>query len=180
MLKKSLFLDRDGVINIDRNYASKPSEIEFVEGIFDLGRYAIRKDYFIFVITNQSGIGREYYTEREFFLLTKWMKQVFEKEKCPITKVFYCPYHPVYGIGKYKRDSEFRKPNPGMILKAKRRYNLDLQNSVLIGDKKIDIETGLKAGVKVNLLFSLDKNEKLTRNGVYLIKTLSDAFPFII
>jgi len=158
--KKSLFLDRDGVVNVDLDYVSKPSQVVFIEGVFDLCRYAIKKDYLIFIITNQSGIGRGYYTERDFIFLTKWMKHIFEKEKCPITKVFYCPYHPVYGIGKYKRDSQFRKPNPGMILRAQKRYDVDLQNSVLIGDKKTDIEAGLSAGIRLNILFSQNMDHR--------------------
>jgi D-glycero-D-manno-heptose 1,7-bisphosphate phosphatase len=150
-MQKCLFLDRDGVINEDRGYVYKIEEFVFREGIFDLCREYISKGFIIIIVTNQSGICHEYYTEEDFHKLTNWMKERFLEESIVITDVFFCPYHPD-GVGKYKKESIYRKPNPGMILDEASKYNIDLKNSVLIGDKETDIEAGKTAGVEENIL----------------------------
>lgn len=153
---QALFLDRDGVINIDHAYVCKPDTFEFIDGIFELCRKAKELGYLIFVITNQAGIGRGYYTEQDFLTLTDWMIGEFKKQNVEIDKVYFCPSHPEHGIGKYKVDSPNRKPNPGMILQAKKEFDIDLARSILIGDKESDIQAGIAAGVAVNVLF--DRN----------------------
>jgi len=157
-LKRALFLDRDGVINIDHAYVHKPDDFEFVEGIFDLCLQALSLEYIIIIITNQAGIGRGYYSEQQFSTLTDWMCGEFAKEKINISHVYFCPYHEEHGIGEYKKSSSFRKPAPGMILQAKDEYNIDLANSVLVGDKMSDIQAGAAAGVGCNLLYHSDFN----------------------
>ena len=152
-MQKCLFLDRDGVINEDQGYTHKIEDFVFRKGIFDLCRDYLKKDFIIVIVTNQSGIGRGYYTEGDFHKLTDWMKDRFLDEGIKITDVFFCPYH-VDGIGKYKKDSNDRKPNPGMILRATEKHNIDLKNSVLIGDKETDIEAAKRAGVGKAILVS--------------------------
>ena len=156
MIRKALFLDRDGVINIDTGYVHRIRDFKFVEGIFELTRFAIDKGYMIFVVTNQAGIGRGYYTEADFHALTQWMLDCFKSEGVAIKKVFFSPYHPVHGIGKYKQNHLSRKPYPGMFLQAENEFDLDLNSSVLIGDKASDIKAGLAAGVGTNLYLSND------------------------
>ncbi len=151
-MNKALFLDRDGVINIEKNYVYKIEDFEFIDGIFELTRKYQDMGYLIIVITNQAGIARGYYTENDFMKLTEWMQQEFEKNGIHITKVYYCPHHPDYGLGIYKKDCDCRKPKPGMILKAKEEFNINLKESILIGDKESDIEAGKRAGVGTNLL----------------------------
>ncbi|MEO1122842.1 MAG: HAD family hydrolase [Cyanobacteria bacterium J06635_15] len=151
---RALFLDRDGVVNQDRKYVYRPEQIEFVEGIFDLCRHARQLSNLLFIVTNQSGIGRGYYTEADFYQLTGWMLSVFEEQACPIDQVYYCPYHPTAGIGKYQRESNWRKPQPGMILAAAQAFNLDLSSSVLVGDQYRDIAAGQAAGVGCNILYA--------------------------
>jgi len=151
-LNKALFLDRDGVINIERSYVHSPEAFEFQEGIFDLCRAAQRLDYLILVVTNQAGIARGYYTEAEFLELTDWMTQQFAVQKISISQVYYCPYHPIHGVGKYKADSPDRKPKPGLLCRAQADFHLDLKNSVLVGDKMSDIEAGKAAGIATNIL----------------------------
>jgi len=148
MLKKALFLDRDGVINHDAGYTSKVDDFHFIEGIFELCRKAKQLGYLIIVVTNQAGIGRGYYSEQEFLLLTEWMRRRFIAEGAPITDVYFCPYHIEYGIGRYRQDSFDRKPNPGMLLKAAEEYNIDLLHSIMIGDKESDLAAATSAGVK--------------------------------
>lgn len=150
-MQKCLFLDRDGVINEDYGYVYKIKDFVFKKDIFELCKKYLSGGFIIIIITNQSGIGRGYYTEKDFYKLTDWMKQQFLKKGIIITDVFFCPYYEK-GIDKYKKGFENRKPNPGMILKAAKKYNIDLANSVLIGDRKTDIEAGENAGIGNNIL----------------------------
>ena len=152
--KRALFLDRDGVINQDYDYVYRPEQIEFVDGIFELCRHAHSLGYLIFVVTNQSGIGRGYYKEDTFHHLMDWMGGVFQDQGCPIAQVYFCPYHPTEGVGQYRRESSLRKPKPGMILAAGEDFDLDLTCSVLVGDRHRDIEAGQAAGVGCNLLYA--------------------------
>jgi D-glycero-D-manno-heptose 1,7-bisphosphate phosphatase len=146
---RALFLDRDGVINHDDGYTSRPEDFKFIEGIFDLCREARAKGYLLIVVTNQAGIGRGYYSEPDFQALTAWMCSRFEEEGAPITDVFFCPDHPEYGIGSYKIDSFDRKPNPGMFLRACEKYRLLMQESIMIGDKDSDMQAAKRSDVGV-------------------------------
>ena len=128
-INKALFLDRDGVINIDTGYVHKVEDFQFVEGIFELVRVAFSKDYLICVITNQAGIGRGHYSVEEFKILSHWMCAQFKENKSEITKVYYSPYHPIHGLGEYKKDDVSRKPNPGMLFQAERELDIDLSKS---------------------------------------------------
>lgn len=148
-----MFLDRDGVINVNNGYVYRREEFEFTQGIFDLCRDAVRFGYLIFVVTNQSGIGRGYYTEADFHRLNDWMLQMFRDQGIEITRVYFCPYHPEYGVGKYKVESLDRKPGPGMFLAAAEEFGIDLSESVMIGDSETDITAGAAAGVGTNILF---------------------------
>jgi len=152
--KKALFLDRDGVVNVEKHYVHKIEDFEFIDGVFELARAAQDKGYLIIVITNQSGIGRGYYTEAVFHHLTEWMVDQFHANGVTIAKVYFAPNHPEHGIGEYKRESEDRKPNPGMILKAAKEFELDLKRSVLVGDQFSDVRAGRSAGVGQIVLFA--------------------------
>jgi D-glycero-D-manno-heptose 1,7-bisphosphate phosphatase len=148
---RALFLDRDGVINADKNYVWRIEEFEFLPGIFELCRAAQEVGLIPIVVTNQAGIGRGYYTEHDFWTLTEWMLGQFRERGIGIGHVYHCPYHPAAGIGEYRRESFDRKPNPGMILRAKNDFDLELSRSVLVGDKDSDIEAGRAAGVGFNI-----------------------------
>jgi D-glycero-D-manno-heptose 1,7-bisphosphate phosphatase len=144
---RALFLDRDGVINIERGYLHRQEEFEFREGIFEVCRSAQALGYLLLVVTNQAGIARGYYTETDFLRLTDWMLEEFGKRQVRIARVYYCPYHPVHGLGHYRLDSPDRKPKPGMLFRAQADFGLDLRASVLIGDKLSDIQAAQAAGV---------------------------------
>ncbi|MDX8340929.1 HAD family hydrolase [Draconibacterium sp. IB214405] len=143
---KALFLDRDGTINVEKNYVFRIEDFEFIPGIFKLLKSYQNKGFKLFVITNQSGIARKYYTENDYFRLNDWMIQQFQKQGIEITKVYHCPHHP-----EITGECTCRKPEPGMILQAIHEFNIDPVNSVLIGDKKRDILAGEKAGIGKNL-----------------------------
>ena len=150
-LQKALFLDRDGVINVEKNFVCRIEDFEFVDGIFDLCACAQSLGFRLIVITNQAGIGRGYYSEDDFAQLTRWMLEQFSSRGICIDRVYHCPFHPTAGIGAYRQESHDRKPNPGMIMKAQADFDLDLVHSVLLGDKDSDIEAGRAAGIHYNL-----------------------------
>ena len=100
-MDRALFLDRDGVINVDKKYVHRIEDFEFLDGIFELCRRAKERDFRIVVITNQAGIARGYYTVRDYEILTAWMLEEFARKKIHIDRVYYCPYHPTAGrIGR--------------------------------------------------------------------------------
>jgi len=146
------------VINIEKKYVYKIEDFEFMDGIFQLVRTAQEKGYLPIVITNQAGIARGYYTEEDFEALTRWMIEEFRNQGVFIAKVYFCPFHPEAGIGNYKIDSPDRKPRPGMFFRARDEFDLDLANSILIGDKQSDIEAGRNAGVGRLILLSSDSD----------------------
>jgi len=151
--RAALFLDRDGVINVDHGYVHRIERFDFVAGIFELARFwtnEMREP--LVVVTNQSGIGRGYFDERAYYDLTRWMCARFEAEGSRIAAVYQCPFHPVHGIGAYRRDHPWRKPNPGMFLQAGRDLGLDLARSVLVGDRMADMEAGAAAGLGLLVL----------------------------
>jgi D-glycero-D-manno-heptose 1,7-bisphosphate phosphatase len=170
MSRPALFLDRDGVINVDHGYVYKPREVEFVSGVFELVAEAKQAGLMVVVITNQAGIGRGYYSESDFHALMNWMKNQFVEHGGQIDAVYYCPYHPEHGVGHYKKDADCRKPNPGMFLQAALDLKLDLGRSFLIGDKTSDIEAGMAAGVGNYYLLCSE------RQGLADIPTLSSLF----
>ena len=158
MKKRALFLDRDGVINIDYGYVHKQENFHFIDGIFELVTEANRLDFLVIVVTNQAGIGRGYYTETDFHTLTSWMKDQFILRGARIDDVYFCPEHPIYGVGHYLRDSGRRKPNPGMILEAALDHNIELSKSVMVGDKFSDMQAAEKSGLLYRLHFSTNIN----------------------
>lgn len=146
-MSKAVFLDRDGVINEDTGYVFRQEEFHFVPGIFQFCRKASDLGYLLIVVTNQAGIARGFYTKEDFLALNEWMACFFAEQGVPLTDVFYCPFHPEKGIGGYKRDSFDRKPKPGMILRAQRKYGIDLSASAMIGDKESDMICAERAGI---------------------------------
>lgn len=153
-MRKVIFLDRDGTINVEKSYLHKWEDFEFeknaIEGLKELKNLG----YEFIVVTNQSGIGRGYYTEEDLVTLNNQMTEKLKEFGIEILECFYCPHHPEKGIGKYKVDCNCRKPNPGMLLEGIKKYNVDIENSFMIGDKKGDLEAGKKAGLKSILVLT--------------------------
>ena len=176
--QKALFLDRDGIINLDHGYVYKIEDFEFVNGIFEVCQHAINCGYIIIVITNQAGIARGYYTIEQFEILTDWMKRQFLDQNIKITDVYFCPHHPDKGINEYAGQCSCRKPEPGMLISASEKYAISLSESVFIGDKISDIQAAESAGVKNKILLAskyADENA-ITAHG---IDKISSAIQFI-
>lgn len=179
MSSAAVFLDRDGVINVNHGYVHTREAFEFINGIFDVARHAIEQNYILVVITNQAGIGRGYYTEEQFHQLTDWMCEQFSEAGAPISRVYFSPYHPTGGVGKYLKDDYSRKPNPGMILQAQKDLAIDLSCSVLIGDKVSDIQAGIAAGVGTTLLLTSQRQAEVDGLSCNTITTLREALPYL-
>jgi D-glycero-D-manno-heptose 1,7-bisphosphate phosphatase len=178
---KALFLDRDGVINEDYGYVYQVQKFHLIENIKILIKEANLSGYKIIIITNQAGIGKNLYTNNDFKKLTKYMKDLFIKDGCYVDAVYHCPYHPTQGIGRYLKNSYDRKPNPGMLLKAQKDFNLDMSKSILIGDKISDIEAGNNAFINTNILFSQNKNKNKNKKSHSFIEIncLTEALDFL-
>jgi|TARA_B100000768_G_scaffold170310_1_gene176614 D-glycero-D-manno-heptose 1,7-bisphosphate phosphatase len=179
MTSPAIFLDRDGVINKDYGYVYQIKDFDFIDGIFNFVKKAQSLGYKIVIITNQAGIARGLYTERDFHTLTDWMLKEFVKSGCKVDKVYYCPFHPTEGLGKYLKDDLSRKPNPGMIIKAQNELDIDLSNSILIGDKSSDINAGLASGVGTNILLSNKDLHDLAKKDHQRITYINEAMTFL-
>ncbi len=143
MKNKALFLDRDGTINTDYGYVGSVDRFEFIDGIFEFCGIAQSLGYKIIVITNQSGIARGFYTVADYEKVTKYMCNEFLRHGVKITDVLYCP----------ELSGPNRKPNPGLFIAARDKYNIDMANSVSVGDKQRDLDAARAAGVIKNFLF---------------------------
>lgn len=145
-MKKAVFLDRDGVINEDKGYVSKIENFVWCDGVFEALLELMELGFSLFIVTNQSGIGRGYYTLSDFERLNSYMLDEFSKRNIEIKKVYFCPHAP-------EQNCSCRKPSPQMILRAAGEFDIDLLNSILVGDKNSDIEAGKAA--KIGRLFKI-------------------------
>ncbi|WP_321811202.1 MULTISPECIES: D-glycero-beta-D-manno-heptose 1,7-bisphosphate 7-phosphatase [unclassified Burkholderia] len=162
MKRKALFLDRDGVVNVDYGYVHRTQDCVFVTGIFDLVRIANASGYQVVVVTNQAGIGRGYFSEAQFIVFMDWMRDAFEARGARIDRVYFCPHHPVAGVGAYKQACACRKPEPGMLYEAQRELDLNMSESIMVGDKSSDLEAAARAGVGRRFLFAADRGDHAT------------------
>jgi len=160
---KTIFLDRDGVINHEANYLHKISEFKFINGIFESCLKFKKLGYQIIIVTNQSGIARGYYKESDYEKLNQWMLVQFNKHNVNILDVFHCPHGP-------ESSCDCRKPKPGMLLKAKYQYDIDMEKSWMIGDSEVDISAAISCGIE---------NTILVRSGHKIDESISKA-KFII
>lgn len=167
---RAIFLDRDGVINIDKTYVAKIEDFEFVPGIFQTLRDFQDKGYLLIVVTNQSGIGRGYYTSKDFHTLTAWKAEELEKRGIVLDAIYHCDHDP---------DSrcDCRKPEPGMLMSAKAKYDIDMQHSWLIGDKESDIKAAYNAGVPNTILVASDCSDK--KGASFCVNSILDTMDLI-
>ena len=146
-LRPALFLDRDGVINVDHGYVCERKNFEWIAGASDCIRQFKARGWLIFIVTNQSGIARGLYTEAQMHTLHNWMLAELAQQDAQIDKLYFCPYHAEGEIARYRKDSFDRKPKPGMLLQAMAEYPVKREASFLIGDKQTDIDAAHAAGI---------------------------------
>ena len=171
---KTIFLDRDGVINKDINYLYNINDFIFIDGIFEACQYFRKLGYQIIIITNQSGIARGFYNAQDFQALTQWMLNQFKEKGIQILDIFYCPHGP-------KSNCECRKPQPGMILEAKNKHNINLKLSWMIGDSETDIKAANNSGIPNTILLNESNKIKQTHsNATFEISSIKHAKKIII
>ncbi len=183
MTRRALFLDRDGVINVDHGYVGTRDRFEFIPGIFELCATARSRGFLPIVVTNQAGIGRGRFSEEDFAALTDWMCAAFAERGAAIAAVYHCPHHPEFGRGRYRADCPDRKPRPGMLLRAARDHDVDLARSVFVGDRESDMLAGRDAGVGCNLLFDCEGTAEAARcrgHATATVSSLSEVVPFLL
>ena len=147
-MNKAIFLDRDGTLNIEKNYLYKIEDFEFVKGMPEAIKIWNELGYKVIVVTNQAGIARGFYREKDVEILHNYINDTLKKINAHIDSFYYCPHHPIHGIGKYKVDCNCRKPKTGMIEQAIREYNIDVSESFMFGNQPSDIEAGEKMKIK--------------------------------
>lgn len=152
----ALFLDRDGIINEDRGYVHRREDFVWVDGIFELVAAATRQGLALVVVTNQSGIGRGLYAEADFHALMRWVAAEFAARGTPLARIEFCPDHPTESIGPYRRETDRRKPGPGMLRDAAAALGLDLAGSIMVGDALRDVEAGHRAGLGTCVLVTAE------------------------
>ena len=148
MKLKAAFFDRDGVLNVDKSYLYKIEDLEWIDGAKEALAYLTQKGYTIFVVTNQSGIARGYYTVANMEKLHEFMAQQVVAAGGKIEKFYYCPHLPEGKVAEYAVECDCRKPKPGLILRAFAEYDIDKDAAFLIGDKPRDVESAEAAGIK--------------------------------
>jgi D-glycero-D-manno-heptose 1,7-bisphosphate phosphatase len=173
-MRKALFLDRDGVINVEKNYLHNIENFEFIDGVFDTCRYFQKKGYLIIIVTNQAGIAKGIYNEEDYRVLTHWMLGRFLEEGVEVSAVYHCPHHP-----DFTGWCDCRKPAPGMFEQAKDEFNIDMASSISVGDKESDIEAGISAGVGKNYLITTGHKIENNRFNVEVLNNLKELIILI-
>lgn len=146
--RPALFLDRDGVLNVDRGYVSRVEDFEWIDGAKDMVRAFNQRGWYVFIVTNQSGIARGLYSEADMQALHEWMTGELQKAGAKIDRFYFCPFHEEGEVEAYRKDSFDRKPKPGMLLRAMADFPVLREQSFLIGDKPTDIEAARAASVQ--------------------------------
>jgi D-glycero-D-manno-heptose 1,7-bisphosphate phosphatase len=174
MTIKTIFLDRDGVINKEINYLHKIDDFEFLDGIFETCQYLINLNYKIIIVTNQSGIARGYYSANDFQIITNWMIAEFKKNNVDILDIFHCPHSP-------SLNCDCRKPKPGMFIEAKNKHNVDMLKSWMIGDSERDIRAANLAGIKNTILVrSGHKINESNSNAMFFLDSINKTKKIIV
>lgn len=187
-MDKIIFLDRDGTINREVNYLHKPEDLEFLPGAAEAMRLLKEAGFKLVVITNQAGVARGYYGCEDVERLHEYMNGLLKPRGAGVDAYYYCPHHPVHGIGSYKTECRCRKPGTGMFEMAERDFLIDKPHSYMIGDKLIDVEAGVNYGVAAILVGTgygaaerqglMERKEKPLYD--FYAKTLMDAARYII
>lgn len=148
MKKKCFFLDRDGVINKETGHILEPKHLKILPTVGRAIKLLNDNNYLVIVISNQSAVGRGLITKKKLEIINKKMIKTIKNDGGKINDLYMCPFHPRFGVGKYKKNSNDRKPKPGMILKAIKKWNIDENESFMIGDKRIDMQAAKAANIK--------------------------------
>jgi len=180
--RNAVFIDRDGVIIEDADYAYRSEDLFFIPGALEALKTLSRTSYKIIIISNQSGIGREYFTESDYHVFTGTLLEKISDYGARVDGVYFCPHHPAQGIGRYKTLCPCRKPRIGMLTRASREHGIRLRGSWLIGDKTSDIKAGADAGCKTILVKTgyAGRDFQFRLKADLTVKNLNDAVRAIL
>lgn len=187
-MEKIVFLDRDGTLNEEVNYLHKPEDLKILPGVSQALAELRKAGFRLVVVTNQAGVARGYYTEEDVKSLHRYMNRLLEQEGARIDRFYYCPHHPVHGIGPYRINCECRKPGTGMFCQAEEAFEVDREHSYMIGDKLLDTEAGKAYGltsVLVGTGYGKELRQEQERSGIpptydYYAADLCEAARWII
>ncbi len=148
MGNKAVFFDRDGTLNVDVHYLHRIEDFRWCEDAAEAVRFCNEQGYLAIVITNQSGVARGYFPESDVQKLHDWMNEELKKQQAHMDAFYYCPHHKEGSVAEYRKECRCRKPSPYMVEEACRRFDIDKENSVFVGDKESDMECAANAGVR--------------------------------
>lgn len=176
----AVFLDRDGIINREVSYCHRKEDFIFVPDVLKVIRALQARFDHIFIVTNQAGIARGYYSEEQYLELTSWMLKKLEQEDIFISKIYHCPHHPS-GVPPFNIECDCRKPNPGMLLSAINEFSIMPDKSILLGDKISDIEAAKNANLAKAFIFGTGHsllNEDISKSDMYF-KNMMDFLVYL-
>ncbi|RXK34493.1 D-glycero-beta-D-manno-heptose-1,7-bisphosphate 7-phosphatase [Arsenophonus endosymbiont of Bemisia tabaci Asia II 3] len=172
----SIFLDRDGTINLDHGYVYEIDNFRFIESAIEAMLELKKMGYALILVTNQSGIARGFFTEAQFLELTKWMDWSLIDRGVEFDGIYYCPHHPDAIEQKYKQICDCRKPKAGMLLAARKQLNINMKASYMVGDKLSDMQASKEAHIGTNVLVTTGKSvtEDDKKSADWIINSLAD------
>ena len=169
-MKRAVFLDRDGTLNVDRNYLSDPAQLEIIPGTGPALRRLMEAGFLLFIVTNQSGIGRGYYTLANMHAVHERLCAELAEDGIRFEKIYFAAESP-------EQPSRGRKPSPQFLFDARDEFGLDLAQSYMVGDKLIDVECGRNAGVKKSILVRTGYGAEVEKNNRLVQVIVSDDLP---
>lgn len=180
-MAKAVFLDRDGTINVERDYLFRCEDFEFISGVPQAIKKLNDAGFLVIVVTNQSGVARGYYSELDVKRLHDFVEQQLAQHGARVDGFYYCPHHPEKGVHPYRSDCRCRKGEPGMLLDAAHDFNIDLSQSYIVGDKLADVEAGLAVDSTPILVLTGhgEKEQKKIPPATQVCSDLSSAVDFI-
>jgi len=182
-LRRAVFLDRDGTINVEKDYLYRCEDFAFLPGVDAAIRRLKEAGFVVVVTTNQSGVARGYYSEEDVRRLHEHLQQLLRQQRTEVDAFYFCPHHPTAGLGAYRRDCDCRKGSPGMLLQAAKEHALDLSRSFMVGDKCADVEAGERAGCTPLLVrtgYGRTDEKKVALPASQIVDDLSAAVDYIL
>ena len=181
--RRAVFLDRDGTINVEKDYLYRPEDFEFYPGVPLALKKLKESGYFLIVVTNQSGVARGYFTLAEVDALHNHLQKRLHEFGTEVDGFYICPHHPEQGSGEYRKQCDCRKGEPGLLLKGAADFRIDMAESYMIGDKLSDIEAGIRAGCQPVLVltgYGTETSQKLQSEDIPIFDNLSRAVEYIL
>ena len=179
--RRAVFLDRDGTVNVEVHYLSRPEQLELLATVAETIAKLNALDVAVVVVTNQAGIARGYFPEHRLIEIHQQLDRLLAQQHAKIDGIYYCPHHPTEGLGKLRSVCDCRKPSPGMLIRAAQDLQLDLTRSLMVGDRESDLQAGASAGCQTALVRTGYGNEtsaaiNLPRvRGIGVFDSLGDA-----